>query len=166
MKLWEKLSAKARYYIISFTNLAICWGILYLLNLDFLNIIFFLTAFTWHFALLTPGLKEQILTSNNRFSFLAVVVRSNHYLQMFINLKRVPYASSFIRAISPVIFTLLLFMVGGKGNLLFTLLGSLCFEVVYLFSKKKRDELPPIPSEHTDAQETAPESQHVKKSLE
>lgn len=166
MKLWEKLTPKARYYIISFSNLAVCWGILYLLNLDFLNIIFFLTAFTWHFALLTPGLKEQILTSNNRFSFLAVVVRSNHYLQMFINLKRVPYASSIIRAISPVIFTLLLFMVGGKGNILFTLLGSFCFEAVYLVSKRKKDELPPIPSEHTDAQETAPESQHVKKRLE
>ncbi len=167
MKMWQKLSAKARYYIISFLNLAVCWGVLYLLNLEFLDIIFFLTAFIWHFALATPGLKEQVLTSSNRYSFLAVVVRVNHYLQIFINLKKIPFSSSLIRAISPAIFTLLLFIVGGRGNILFTLLGSFCFEVVYVMTKKQvSGGEGVIPSVRTSAPGIDPGSQHAEKSHE
>lgn len=137
MNLTAKLSLHAKYYLMSFLNLGVCWGILALLNIDFLNVIFFLTAFVWHFALVTPGLKEKVMTHHHKLSFLAVVVRLNHYLQLFINLKKVPYSSSFIRALSPVTFTFLLFILGGGGNLLFTLLGSFCFEVIYLIIKKK-----------------------------
>lgn len=137
MSLAAKLSIHSKYYLVSFLNLGICWGILALLEINFLNVIFFLTAFVWHFALVTPGLKEKVMTHHHKLSFLAVVVRMNHYLQLFINLKKIPYASSFIRAISPVVFTFLLFILGGGGNLLFTLLGSFCFELVYLLVKNK-----------------------------
>lgn len=160
MMMWNKLSVKARYYIISFLNLGVCWGVMALFNVDFLNLIFFLTAFIWHFALLTPGLKDQVLTKHDRYSFLAVAVRINHYLQIFIDPKKIPYASSVIRAISPVLFALLLFLVGGRGNLIFTLLGSLCFEVVYVIVKKKTNALQTdsvtSPLEHINDLDTPP----------
>ncbi|MBY0415821.1 MAG: hypothetical protein K2Q18_16740 [Bdellovibrionales bacterium] len=146
MKMWNKLSIQARYYTISFLNLAIWWGLLTLLSIEFTNVVFFLTAFVWHFALLTPGLKEKVMTTHHKLSFLAVVVRVNHYLQMFINIKRLPYAPSFIRALSPALFTFILFVLGGSGNIVFTFLGSLTFEVVYLFTKEKSI----TPSVHTD----------------
>lgn len=139
MKIWNKLSIYAKYYLISLVNLGVCWGILTLLQIEFINVIFFLTAFVWHFALLTPDLKEKVMTNHHRLSFLAVVVRVNYYLQIFINTKKIPYVSSFVRALSPVMFTFLLFILGGTGNILFTLLGSFCFEVVYLIAKKKKE---------------------------
>jgi hypothetical protein len=137
MKIWNRLSVLARYYLISFLNLSVCSAILLIIDVEFINIIFFLTAFIWHFALQTPGLKDKVMTNHHKLSFLAVVVRLNHYLQIFINLKKVPYASSFIRALSPAMFTFLLFILGGAGNILFTLAGSIAFEVVYLIAKKK-----------------------------
>lgn len=66
-----------------------------------------------------------------RFSFLSVIVRINYYLQLFIKFDKVPFSRSFVRAISPSAFTLLLLMAGGNGNLLFTLLGSFFFELIY-----------------------------------
>lgn len=137
MKVWNKLSIHSQYYLLSFLNLAIFWGILTIFQIEFINIIFFLTAYVWHFSLQTPGLKEKVMTNHHKLSFLAVVVRVNHYLQLFINVKRLPYASSFIRAISPASFTFLLFILGGAGNIAFTLLGSFCFEVMYIVLKKK-----------------------------
>ena len=137
MKIWKKLSILSKYYIITFTNLGIFFGIVYLSDTHFVNQIFFLTAYVWHFALQTPGLREKVMTNHHKLSFLAMVVRLNHYLQIFINAKRLPYASSFIRAISPASFTFLLFILGGQGNIIFTFLGSLCFEVIYVLVKKK-----------------------------
>lgn len=141
MKVWNKLSILARYYLISFINLSLWSRVLLLLNVEFINMIFFLTAFIWHFALQTPGLKEKVMTNHHRLSFLAVVVRMNHYLQIFINLKKVPFASSFIRTLSPAMFIFLLFILGGSGNILFAFLGSFCFEVVYLVYKKQTSDL-------------------------
>ncbi|MBC7430011.1 MAG: hypothetical protein H7336_15460 [Bacteriovorax sp.] len=132
-----KLTTTSKYYTISFLFAGIFWSLLQLCQIEFPNIIFFLTAYVWHFALVTPGLKENVMTKHHKLSFLAVVVRMNHYLQIFINLKRIPYGSSIIRAISPAIFTFILFVVGGTGNILFTLLGSFCFELVYQIVKKK-----------------------------
>lgn len=131
-----KLTTVAKFYAVSFSFAGIFWAILALCQVDFSSIIFFLTAYVWHFALVTPGLKESVLKNNYRFSFLTVIVKANHYLQLFINLKRIPFSSSLIRAISPALFTFLLFIVGGSGNILFTLLGSFCFELVYLIVKK------------------------------
>lgn len=148
MKVWNKLSIHARYYIITFLNLGIWWGLFSLVNIEFINIIFFLTAYVWHFALLTPGLKEKVMTNHHKLSFLAVVVRVNHYLQLFINIKRLPYASSFIRALSPAMFTFLLFILGGSGNILFTFLGSVCFEVMYVVVKNKTNQFVTSPSVH------------------
>ena len=122
MKVWNKLSFLSKYYILSFVNLGICFGIIYLADVHFVDKIFFLTAFVWHFSLQTPGLKEKVMTNHHKLSFLAVVVRLNYYLQLFINLKRLPYASSFIRAISPALFTFLLFILCGQGNIFFLLL--------------------------------------------
>lgn len=153
---WNKLSELSRYYLVSLINLVVCTGILFLLQVAFINVIFFITAFVWHFALLTPHLKDKVMTNNHKFSFISVVVRINYYLQLFINLKRLPFGSSFVRALSPLAFSFLLLVLGGAGNLLFTLLGSFCFEVIYLLTYKKfnhsisssdLDSPPAIPTE-------------------
>lgn len=132
-----KITLTSKFYAVSFVTAAIFWALLFLCQVEFVNIIFFMTAYIWHFALLTPGLKEQVMTKHHRFSFLAIIIRGNHYLQLFINFKRFPFSSSVVRAISPALFTLLLYLVGGTGSILFTFLGSLCFEVIYLIIKNK-----------------------------
>ena len=152
--------------MISFANLAFCFAIVSLIDSNFVDQIFFLTAFVWHFALQTPGLREKVMTNHHKLSFLAVIVRLNHYLQIFINIKRLPYASSFIRAISPVLFTFLLFILGGHGNILFTLIGSFCFEVVYVYVKNKTDFFGVSPLAHTSAQDTPPVIPNVEKTHE
>lgn len=156
MKAWNKLSVLSKYYLISFATLAVCFGIIVLIDFNFIDQIFFLTAFVWHFSLQTPGLREKVMTNHHKLSFLAVIVRLNHYLQIFINVKRLPYASSFIRAISPVLFTFLLFILGGHGNILFTLIGSFCFEVVYVYAKKNTGFFGVSPLVHTSDQDTPP----------
>ena len=166
-----KFSATAKFYAFSFLSAGIIWGILTLCQVEFVNQIFFLTAFVWHFALLTPGLKEKVMTKHHKLSFLAIIVRFNHYLQVFINLKRLPFASSFIRALSPALFTFLLFIVGGNGNILFTFLGSFCFEAIYLILKNKTNYLAEtnvtiIPLERTVDLDTPPAIPSEEKSLE
>ena len=121
----------------------VCWSIFTLLNIEFINMLFFVTTYVWHFALLTPGLKEKMITEKQRLSFISVVVRINHYLQLFIKIKKVPFGPSIVRAISPMFFTLLLMIVGGSGNLLFTLLGSVCFEGTHYLISKKTTSIPP-----------------------
>ena len=132
-----KLTMISKYYAISFIFAGIFWMTLVICQIEFPNIIFFLTAYVWHFALVTPGIKENVMTKHHKLSFLAVVVRLNHYLQIFINLKRIPFGSSIIRAISPALFTFILFVVGGTGNIFFTFLGSFLFELIYLIIKNK-----------------------------
>ena len=166
MKVWDKLSVLSKYYIFSFVNLGICYGIIYLIDIHFVDQIFFLTAFVWHFSLQTPGLKEKVMTNHHKLSFLAVVVRLNYYLQLFINIKRLPYASSLIRAISPALFTLLLFILGGQGNIIFTLLGSLCFEVIYMLVKKNTDVFGVNPLGNTIGLDTPPTIPNVEKTHE
>ncbi len=132
-----KFTTRVKFYAVSFSTAMLFWGILALSQVEFINIVFFLTAYVWHMALLTPGLKEDVMTKHHKLSFLAIIVRGNHYLQIFINLKRLPFASSFIRAISPALFTFLLFLVGGNGSMIFTLIGSLMYEVIYQVVKNK-----------------------------
>ncbi len=166
MKIWNKLSVQAQYYIISFLGIGVCWGILSLTQVQFINIVFFMTAYIWHFSLVTPGLKEKVMLSHHRLSFLAIVVRVNHYLQIFINLKKLPYASSFIRALSPGLFTFMLFILGGTGNILFTILGSFIFEVIYIFMKKKTNIFHSSLLEHRENLDTAPMIPNAEKSHE
>ena len=160
-----KVSALSRYYFFSFIGLVLIWLLLALLNVNFLDIVFFVTAFVWHFSLLAPGLKEKVLATNQKYSFITVMVRVNHYLQLFINLKKIPHSSAFIRAISPFLFCLFLLVFGGSGNLLFTLLGSACFEVLYLVIRRFLGETF-SPLLHTDGPEIPPTIPHEEKTLE
>jgi hypothetical protein len=160
LELLSKLSETGRYYLISFITAAIFWLILIFLEIDFINIVFFIMAFVWHFALLAPGVREKILTSKNKLSFLSVTIRVNHYLQMFLPVHKIPRGPALVRALSPLVFSFMLFVAGGIGNLFFTLLGSLVFEFTYgIFLHKKvitmnisDPETPPaIPSYDSDS---------------
>lgn len=136
-RIWGNLSVLTHYYIKTMFTFLIFWGLLNLLKVDFLNNLFFVMAYVWHFTLLTPGLKEKVMTSKQRYSFLSVVVRINYYLQLFIKITKYPFGPSIVRAISPLAFTSLLLIAGGNGNILFAILGSVCFEVSYYFLNKK-----------------------------
>lgn len=131
-----KVTDLTKYYAISFSGAVLFWFALMVMNAEFVDLIFFMTAYVWHFALLAPGLKEKNLSSKQKFSFLSIIIRMNHYLQLFINFKTIPYASAFIRALSPLLFTLLLLISGGGGNLIFTVLGSTIFEIIYITTKR------------------------------
>jgi hypothetical protein len=150
-----KLSEQSRYYLISFVTAAIFWLVFVLLEIEFINITFFIMAFIWHFALLAPGLRQKVFNKNIKFSFIGITIRINHYLQMFLPAHKIPYGPSLIRALSPLIFSFLLFVAGGIGNLFFTILGSFVFEVIYLLTKGPKEhrddpEIPPaIPSEES-----------------
>lgn len=146
-----KLSEQGRYYLIHFVTVAVVWLVFILLDFEFVNIIFFVMAYVWHFSLMAPGVREKILTSNARFSFLSVTMRVNHYLQMFLPAHKIPYGPSVVRAISPLVFSFMLLVAGGAGNLLFTILGSLVFETIYLFLNKKI-----VTPEHKDDHEIPP----------
>ena len=124
-----------------------------ILTLEFVNTLFFSTAFIWHFTLLTPGLREKTLLNKNKYSFLSIVVKINYYLQLFIRIEKFSFGPSLVRAIMPLLFTCFLIVMGGSGNVLFSLLGSLCFECVFYFCKSSKKiisvqpndlEIPPV----------------------
>jgi hypothetical protein len=149
-RLWDKLSVLSQYYIVSVLSFFLWWSVLSLFKIEFTNGLFFTTSFVWHFTLLTPGLKEKMLTKKQRFSFINVVVRTNYYLQLFINVKKWKFGPSLVRALSPLCFTLLLILVGGNGNVLFTIMGSIAFESAhYLIAQK-------ITLEHSNDPEIPP----------
>ncbi len=70
---------------------------------------------------------------------------------MFLPTHKWRFGPGVVRAISPFLFTSILLIVGGSGNLLFTLMGSFIFELVYFYFNKKFKV-------HLDVQENPPVS--------
>lgn len=142
--LLDKLSPLAIYYLKSIGSFFVFFGILNLIGIDYINQLFFMVCFIWHFTLNTPGLKEKMLTNKKqRFSFLNVIVRVNYYLQLFIKTEKIPFGAALVRAISPMLFIFFLKVVGGNGNILFALLGCFCFELTYYLLNRKTTSAPP-----------------------
>lgn len=131
-----KLSERSKYYFFTFSMLMVWWGVFTIIELPFNELFFFATAYLWHLALVTPGLRDTVMRTHGKLSFLGMMVRLNYYLQLFINFKKLPFASSFIRAISPLLFAMLLYILGGSASVVYTVFGSLVFEVTYFFYKK------------------------------
>lgn len=131
-----KITERSKYYFFTFSILMVWWGVFTIIELPFSDLFFFLTAYIWHLALVTPGLRDTVLRTHGKLSFLGLMVRLNYYLQLFINFKNLAYAPSFIRAISPLLFTLVLYVLGGSASVVYTIFGSLVFEVTYFFYKK------------------------------
>lgn len=151
--LWSKLSPLARYYVKYILAFLIFFGLLNLIDIFYSNQLFFMVTYIWHFTLCTPGVKEKMLTKKQRFSFLNVIVRVNYYLQLFIKTDKIPLGvgPAFVRALSPMLFIFFLKVVGGNGNILFALMGSVFFECVYYFDNR------PVISKLPDDPETPPE---------
>lgn len=126
-----------QYYLFHFIVMGIYFLMNNLLDYPFTNTVFFLLAYAWHFTLETPGAKETWLKSSKRFSFIVMVFRFNHYLQIYaVHFeKKIPklifkYKGGLVRAVSPLLFASILLFFGGHGNLFFVLLGSLIFEIL------------------------------------
>ena len=154
-KIWQHQSILTRYYLKSMSCFFLFWGLFVFFKTEFIDTLFFAMAFVWHFALMTPGLKEQMLTGRQKFSFLSIVVRINYYLQLFIKINKISFGSSIIRALSPFAFTFALMVVGGNGNIIFTLLGSVAFELTYYLMNKKKEVAEVISAQPSD-RETPP----------
>lgn len=140
-----KLSELAQYYFVSFAILLVSWGLLWGIGIEFVNLVFFILAYVWHFTLQTPGLKEKVIKSQRKSSFLSVIVYFNHYLQVLASSKlaqegkkaqfRKLIGTALVRALSPLLFVLLLLILGGGGNVVFAFLGSFVFECQYYLLK-------------------------------
>lgn len=144
-KLLSLLSPLAKYYLQFILSFLVIFGLWNLVGISYVNQLFFMVTYIWHFTLLTPGLKEKMLTRKQRFSFLNVIVRVNYYLQLFIKTDKVPFGlgPALVRAISPLLFIFFLKVVGGNGDVLFALLGSFLFEAIYFFLNRKPISAPP-----------------------
>lgn len=136
MKRWQ-------YYSIHFSVLILTLILFQFFNLLFENQIFFVMAYVWHFTLLTPGAKEMMLKSKRKYSFISIIFKMNHYLQIaFVSIqhkfpnKIVMIKASLLRALSPFLFCTILLFFGGRGDLVFVILGSLFFELFHWTSSK------------------------------
>lgn len=131
------------YYSIHFSVLILMLILFQLLNLLFENQIFFIMAYVWHFTLLTPGARELMLKSNRKYSFISIIFKLNHYLQIaFVSIQHkfpqsiVAIKASLLRAVSPFLFCGILIFFGGRGDLVFVVLGSFLFELINWVSNK------------------------------
>lgn len=135
-----KTSALTRYYLIYLIEIILVWGVLSIVGIDFYFIIFLMVGFVWPMTLLTPKLKDKVYNSQGRFSFITIVYRMNHFLQMLINKKNIWYVTSVIRLISPILFIALINIFGGNGEFLPVLIGWFLFEVSHFVFKKYYQE--------------------------
>lgn len=133
MKLLKTLENRSLYYFVSLFMAIVYWLLLTLIDLDFVNIVFFLLAYIWNFSLLVPGALEYAFKSKSKLSLYVIAIKFNYYLSLFTKKYEFKFHNSIVRSISPALFTLLLLLIGGSGNVLFALLGSLIFEVTNLF---------------------------------
>ena len=60
-KLWNKLSLLSRYYIVTGLTFVVVWSVFSLLEIEFVDNLFFTTTYIWHFSLATPGLREKVM---------------------------------------------------------------------------------------------------------
>ncbi len=137
MKMLKSFENKSLYYFISLFSAVIYWLVFNLINIDFVNIVFFLLAYIWHFSLLVPGALEYAFKSKSKLSLYVIAIKANYYLQIFSKKFTFKFQAAMVRAISPLMFTGLLLILGGSGNLLFTLLGSLFFELTHYWLIEK-----------------------------
>lgn len=131
-----KTSALTRYYLIYLIEIILIWGVMSLVGIDFYFIIFLMVGFVWPMTLMTPRLKDKVHQTGGRFSFLTVVYKLNHFLQMLINKKNIWYVSSVIRLISPLLFIALINIFGGNGEFLPIFIGWFLFEGSHLGFKR------------------------------
>ena len=131
------------YYSLHFSILILTLISFQLFELLFENQIFFIMAYVWHFTLLTPGAREMMLKSNRKFSFISLVFKMNHYLQIaFVSIqhkfpqKIVNIKAPILRALSPFFFCAILIFFGVRGELFVVVLGSILFEFINYASTK------------------------------
>lgn len=141
-----KTSALTRYYLIYLIEIVLIWGVMSLVGIDFYFIIFLMVGFVWPMTLMTPRLKDKVYQTGGRFSFLTVVYKLNHFLQMLINKKNIWYVSSLIRLISPLLFIVLVNIFGGNGEFLPIFIGWFLFEVSHFGFKRfyQEKEISPL----------------------
>lgn len=141
-----KASALTRYYLIYLIEIVLVWGIMSVVGIDFYFIIFLMVGFVWPMTLMTPKLKDKVYQTGGRFSFLTIVYKLNHFLQMLINKKNIWYISSVIRLISPLLFITLVNIFGGNGEYPPIFIGWFLFECSHFFLKKfyQEKEISPL----------------------
>ena len=122
------------FYLLFFIPLLIVVIILLFLKVLFISILFFCVAYTWHMALVTPGMREKVYSKAYRFSFLRVIFQWHDAGEKIFNTRDRKRVTLLLRTSSPFIFTFAVRLVAGSGNLLFSLLASLLFETIYFFS--------------------------------
>ena len=121
---------RLEHYALGVFPLIFLTSILYLLGTSWFSILFFFVSYAWAFALLTPNFNQKVLSRKYRYSFLRLVLNVNVFFQDLLS-GIIP--SSFIRVFSPFSFCLIMFMIASySGNLIFSVLGSLVFDVIYL----------------------------------
>jgi hypothetical protein len=133
MKYLFSLSNVARYYLFSLLLLMLISFVFYVTDVGYNYFIFFILSYVWHFALAMPDLKRKVLTTYHKLSFLSVIIRFDHYLHVFIPNKGNRILRSFITSISPLCFALMLSIFSNSVSFVFTILGSIVFEVFRLF---------------------------------
>lgn len=131
------------YYGAGCLALLPCTIIFELTNVSLLNMMFYFTAFIWNFAVYTPGVRTKLRdTRRYKYSFLKTIVKLEQILRLKVkqNLKIKSYwAEALFRSLIPFSFFLALFLLLGVGNILFSTLGLLTFEVfILVFSKRKK----------------------------
>lgn len=129
------------YYGAGCIALLPCTIIFELFNVSLLNTMFYFTAFIWNFAIYTPGVRSKLRDSRRyRYSFLKTIVKLEQALRLKVkqNLKIRKYGvDALSRSLIPFLFFLTLFLLLGVGNILFSILGLLTFEIfLLLFSNK------------------------------
>ncbi len=99
--------------------------------------VFWLLSYIWHFTLCTPGAMENYFKSSKKFSFIRMVFKFHYALLVIFNFKKWNHLKpSLARSTSPILFALLLALLGGKIEWPSLLFGSLTFELFHHFSKK------------------------------
>lgn len=116
------------------------------IEIELIDILYYISGFSWNYALNAPKIRKKVAKYKYRFSFIKFLYKFNRLLDLKIlvivknkfNSPTVLKLYYLHRIFIPVLFLLIIFLISGLGNPLYALLGSLIFEVLYFLLIKNK----------------------------
>lgn len=126
-----------RFYLVGFIPILFVYIIFELLNVSYMNFLYFTVSYCWNYSLRSPGIRERVATLAYRFTFIKFTNNLDDLLTKPKICERNNYIKLLFRSFAPLSFICLIFILTGDGNFLFCLFGVVLFESVFEIAVRK-----------------------------
>ncbi|WP_372653502.1 hypothetical protein [Halobacteriovorax sp.] len=122
------LNTDNKYLVTYLIALFVLTLVLWFSSISFQTLNYILLGFCWSLTVHAPSLKEKLELKKYKFSLLRFVFGFDKFLSSF---SENFYLKSLLRALPPILLSLLCFLISLEGIFFASLLGSIYFEVIF-----------------------------------